>query len=307
MYFNVLGRTIRPKLISILTVLLIILIFLWFKKVGNSVHEGFTQEKPFILKEGDDIFDEFYAEIYDTIHQPSLYVDSVTKSIIKRVSIDVDKSLILVVASDTGEQSNSLHSEGFDVHTIFKYSDMFEMSEKKYPTLKARHDDIENPMTFDKSTFSTILCSGTILYTMENKKTFFRNIYNWLEPDGIFLLQLSDRSKFDTIITSRKEMNYESPQKYHSERITDSEIDFGSFKYLSRYNFIDADSKDIVLLSETFTDTQTNYIRKNEHTLYMENIENILKMTVDCGFSTLSKINLIQDDNKFIYILQRKH
>jgi SAM-dependent methyltransferase len=282
--------------------------FLWFiKKNGNDNDEGFTQELPFILKEGDDIFDEFYVQIYDIIHKPNLYVDSITDDIIKNTNIIEDKCVSLVIAGDTGEQSNSFQTQGIDTYTIFKHIDMYNHSRIKFPDLKAKADDIENPMTYEKMTFSHILCSGTTLYTMQNKELFFRNVYNWLIPDGVFLLQLSDRSKFNTISSSINNKLIDSPQKYHDERITDSEIDFGSFKYLSKYDFSDADAKDIVYFSETFTDSQTQHVRKQDQIFYMEDIEDILKMTSKCGFSVFSKINLIQDDNQFIYILERKH
>lgn len=303
---NILGRTTQKRIISIIVILSLTLLFLWFIKKNGNENEGFSQELPFILKEGDDIFDDFYAQIYDIIHKPNLYVDSITDDIIKNTNINEDKCVSLVIAGDTGEQNNSFQSKGIDTYTIFKHRDMYEHSLIKYPNMKAKVDDLENPMAYETNTFSHILCSGTTLYTMKTKEIFFRNVYNWLIPDGVFLLQLSDRSKFNTISNSINNKLIDSPQKYHNERITDSEIDFGSFKYLSKYDFSDAE-KDIVYFSETFTDSQTQHVRKQDQILYMENIDDILKIALICGFSVFSKINLIQDDNQFIYILERKH
>lgn len=304
---NILGRTTHKRIISILVILLLVLMFLWFIKKKNYDNEGFSQELPFILKEGDDIFDEFYAQIYDIIHKPDLYVDSITEDIIKKTNINEDKCVSLIIAGDTGDQSNSFQTKGIDTYTIFKHTDMYEQSMVKFPTIKAIVDNIENPMTYENMSFSHILCSGMTLYTIKDKENLFRNIHNWLIPDGIFFLQLSDRSKFNTISPSVNNELIDTPQKYHNERITVSEIDFGSFKYLSKYDFSDADSKDIVHFSEKFTDSQTQHVRKQDQTFYMENIDDILKMTMNCGFTVLSKINLIQDDNKFIYVLERKH
>ena len=303
---NILGRTTQKRIISIIVILSLTLLFLWFIKKNGNENEGFSQELPFILKEGDDIFDEFYAQIYDIIHKPNLYVDSITDDIIKNTNINEDKCVSLVIAGDTGEQNNSFQSKGIDTYTIFKHLDMYKHSLIKFPNMKAKVDDLENPMAYETNTFSHILCSGTTLYTMKTKEIFFRNVYNWLIPDGVFLLQLSDRSKFNTISNSINNKLIDSPQKYHNERITDSEIDFGSFKYLSKYDFSDAE-KDIVYFSETFTDSQTQHVRKQDQILYMENIDDILKIALICGFSVFSKINLIQDDNQFIYILERKH
>ncbi len=304
---NILGRTTHKKIISIIVILLLVLMFLWFIKKRNNDDEGFSQELPFILKEGDDIFDEFYAQIYDIIHKPELYVDSIAEDIIKKTNINEDRCVTLIIASDTGEQSNSFQTKGVDTYTIFKHTDMYEQSIVKFPSIKAIVDNIENPMTYENMSFSHIFCPGMTLYTIKDKNNLFRNVYNWLIPDGIFLLQLSNRSKFNTISPSVNNGLIDTPQKYHNERITDSEIDFGSFKYVSKYDFNDSETKDIVLFTETFIDSQTQHVRKQNQTFYMENIEDILKIALKCGFSVLSRIKLIQDDNKFIYILERNH
>jgi SAM-dependent methyltransferase len=303
----ILARTSKIRVVLILLFLSITLVVIWFRKENNDGTEGFSQEAEFVLKEGDDIFDEFYAQIYSIINEPGIYVDSVSNSVIKYTSIKPDESSLLLLASDTGEQSNSIKSKGYDVNTLFKYKSMFEQSRISYPLLDSKLARFDNPMAYDKGTFSHALCLGNIIYTIRDKIVFFRNIYNWLIPNGVFLLQLSDRSKFNTIKTGSNLGLIDSPQKYHDERITDSEIDFGSFKYLSRYDFRDAESDNLVYLSETFTDKYTKQVRKNEHTLYMENIDEILNQAFICGFSVSSKINLVEDEHQFIYVLDRKH
>ena len=296
------------KIITLLLFLSITLIFIWFQKDTAHTNEGFSQATEFLLKEGDDAFDEFYSQIYNTIHKPWKFVDSVSDSIIKYTNIDKEISSVLLVSSDTGEQSNSLQSKGLNVDSLFKHEYMFNHAKRVYPNIHAQLANFKNmSMTYDKSSFSHILCLGNIIYTIQDKKTFFRYIYNWLVPGGFFLIQLADRSKFNTIKTSNNLEIIDSPQKYHDERITDSEINFGSFKYLSKYDFKDAETKNIVYFSETFTDNTTNNVRKNEHILHMENIDEILSMASLCGFEVLRKINIIEDEHQFIYILHRKH
>lgn len=303
----ILASNSKLRIISILLFLSFALVIIWIRKEKISEMEGFSQETEFVLKEGDDIFDEFYAEIYSTINQPNIFVDSVSDSVIKYASIIRDKSTILLISSDTGEQFNSLQLKGLDVSTLFKYKHMNDQAKTMFPLLKSRLANFESPMSYERSSFSHTLCLGNIIYTVKDKMTLFRNIYNWLSPGGTFLLQLSDRSKFNTIKTSNNIELIDSPQRYHDERITDSEIDFGSFKYLSRYDFRDAEPKDIVYFSETFTDKFTKNVRKNELILYMENIDEILSIAFVCGFSLSSKINIIEDENQFIYVLDRKH
>lgn len=309
MHFNLFGRTNRSKFITIITILSITWVIIWLKKKNTtSSNEGFSQETAFILKSGDDAFDEFYAQIHNVIHPSIPFVESISNSIVEHPSFEHDKSLMLIIASDTGEQSNSLMNKGVDIYSLFKHKEMFEQSKILYTNLKVKFDDFNNPMTYDKSTFSHILCLRNLIYTVKDKSYLLRNIYNWLIPGGIVFVQLSERSKFNTIKSSfHKDGFIDSPQKYHTERITDSEIDYGSFKYSSSYDFTDAEMKDLVYFSEVFEDAQTKYVRKNEHTLYMENIEDILKIAEKCGFFLLNKISIIEDDNQFIYTFERRH
>ena len=44
------------------------LLVLWFKRFDLSpYYEGFVQDKPYVFKENNDIYDEFYTEIYDRL------------------------------------------------------------------------------------------------------------------------------------------------------------------------------------------------------------------------------------------------
>lgn len=319
MVFNILGRTRHRRFIFILILSSLILLLCRIYKYFNCDNkEGFYQKEQFVLLEGDNIFDDFYASAYKIIHKPHLYVDSISDKIIDHTRVSDKNSVLLVITIDTGEQYTSFSSKGVNVCNVIKYIAMDPLPNpsllmnnkfrgKYVKDVNRKVDDIEKPIIYENSTFSHVFCSGSTLYTIKNKSNLFRNIYNWLKPDGIILLQLYDRSKFDTILSSKTSISIDSPQQYVDERITDSDIDFGAFKYLSRYDFKDAESKDLVYFSETFTNKSTHNVRKHEQTLYMENIDNIIDMVKSCGFSLLSKIELIHDNNQFVYVLERKH
>lgn len=319
MFFNILGRSRHRRLIFILILSSFMLLLCRIKKCVNCDNqEGFYQKESFILLEGDKIFDDFYASIYKIIHKPQLYVDSISDKIINHTRVSNKNSVLLVMTIDRGEQYTSFRSKGVNVCNVVKYIAMDPLPNpllvrnnkfrgQYVKDVNKKVDDIEKPIIYENSTFSHIFCSGSTLYTIKNKPNLFRNIYNWLKPDGIIMIQLYDRSKFDTILSSKTSLAVDSPQQYVEERITDSDIDFGAFKYLSKYDFKDAETKDIVYFSETFTNKSTHSVRKHEQTLYMENIDNILDMVKLSGFSLLSKIDLIHDKNQFIYVLERNH
>ena len=57
------------KSLFILAILMICV--LWFKKQDLSpYYEGFTQETPYVFKQGNEVYDEFYTEIYNKLMLP---------------------------------------------------------------------------------------------------------------------------------------------------------------------------------------------------------------------------------------------
>jgi SAM-dependent methyltransferase len=297
------GSASEARYIYIITILAIILMVLYLLKKHKTNNEGFTQQGPFIVKREDDIYDDFYAEVYDQLYNPKENVSFITNLLIEDTNLDKRNSVILVIGCETGEQSNSLQEKGFNVFIVDKSKDMIDNAISKYPNIQSKVADIEIPMNYDQATFTHVLCIGFNLYRIKDKKSFFRNIYHWLKPQGYFIIQLADRDRFNTIIAGGKSSILSEPHKFTEERITETDIDFGSFRYKSKYEF----NSDIVTVSEMFTDLRSNNVRKNEQTLYMENIETIVYEARLCGFRVKVKHSLYNDENQFIYIFERPH
>ena len=62
------------------------------------------------------------------------------------------------------------------------------------------------------------------------------------------------------------------------------------------------------MFKEKFVDKETKHIRENENTLYMETIEDILKIASKSGFIIKGKIDMKKcngDENQYLYIFER--
>jgi SAM-dependent methyltransferase len=267
--------------------------------------EGFNQNERFLIKRNSDIYDNFYANLYDKLYGINYNVDFITNIIIKNTIANTNTSVILVIDSGTGHLSNNLMLKGFSTFSIDRSKSMIEYATKLYPNIKIKNDDIQVPMTYEKNTFSHIICVNMSLYKIKDKYSFFRNIYTFLIPNGYFIVQMADRSKFDTIIPSGRSSVLTSPQLYTEERITETHIDFTTFTYNSKYDFDKATTHDIVLFNETFTDKVTHNVRKNDHVFYFENIKDITNIALKCGFTVKGLVNVVDDKNQFIYIFER--
>ena len=170
---NIFGRTSHTRLLRTLIILAIVLVVLFLhKKYYHSNNEGFTQITPFIIKRNDDIYDDFYAQIYNKLYDPKQNVDFITDTLVRNTQANINKSVILVIGCESGEQINSLQSKGFNTFVIDKSLEMIDYAMNQYPNIQAKVGNIEIPMIYDQATFSHILCTGFMIYRIKDKKNF---------------------------------------------------------------------------------------------------------------------------------------
>jgi hypothetical protein len=134
---------------------------------------------------------------------------------------------------------------------------------------------------------------------MENKMKFFYNCMDWLMPGGFLIVHFVDKYKFDPILPPGNPLYVVSPQKYAKERITSTKITFNDFVYNSNFKL----DKDIAIFEEKFK-FNDGKVRKQEQTLYMEDLPTITNMAQDAGFLIQGKINMVNCayENQYLYI-----
>lgn len=282
---------------------IILIIIYWYKRQNLApYYEGFSQDSKFMLKINDGIYDDFYVKIYDTLMKPKARSDYEITQIIDKTKPS-NKSVFLDIGSGTGDLVYGLHDVGYSVHGVELSNAMVEQSLKKYPDISVKQGNALEPMLYEQNTFTHILCTGMTIYQIEDKNLFFKNCHAWLIPGGNLVLNLVDRTEFDTIIPGGRPALLKNPQKYASKRITDTIIDFIDFDYKASYKF----DNNKATLKETFTDGLTQNVRQNEMTLYMEDAQDILKMVVGAGFKYVGEKDLTDfngDAKNYLYFFQ---
>lgn len=269
-------------------------------------YEGFSQDNRFVRKENGNIYDDFYVEIYDQLMQPNKRTDFEIDKMIEMTQPSQKNSVFLDVGSGTGHLVSKLQRRGYSAIGIDKSPAMVAICKKQFPDVQVKLGDATNdPMLFDRGTFTHILCTGMTIYQFSNKMEFLQNCYFWLMPGGYLILNLVDRDRFDTIIPGGKPPLFNSPQQYANKRITDTVIDFIDFEYKGSYGFSE---NGITTLKETFTDTLTKNVRQNEMTLYMEKMDEILRMATLSGFLVQGQVSMqvcTGDECQYLCILER--
>jgi len=295
------------KLSLVLGVFLIALIII---NANKPIREGLTFKEKFINKTDNEVFDDFYASIYDELVYSDIKNNYEIGQIINKTS-PTKESIILDIGSGTGHHLNTFKKMGFNCRGIDKSPAMVNLSKKNYPDIKVKLGDAIKPMEFETNSFTHITCLYFTIYYIKEKGAFFTNCINWLKPGGYIILHLVNRELFDPILPGGDPFLVYSPQKYAKNRITTTNISFNDFIYKAHFN---ADSQnpaifpnDFVIFKEIFKDKTSENVRQNVHKLYMSPHDEIIKIALDSGFIELSKINMAkcQYENQYLYILQK--
>jgi SAM-dependent methyltransferase len=247
-------------------------------------------------------YDEFYSEIYDKIMMPHERACYEIDEVLRTLQPETRFSTMLDVGSGTGAVITLLKKRGYKAYGIDQSKDMIDFA-KKGTDLEIKWDNVENPMAFDRALFTHIFCMNYTIYEIENKLVFFKNCFYWLQNNGYLILHLADKDKFNTIIPSALG---NTEFDLLGKRILKTDIDFGSFRYSSEY--VPSNGSKMIF-KESFIDKQSQNIRQNERTLYMESAEAIIAIARKAGFVAKGSFSLeeapCRDGWQQIVILER--
>ena len=138
------------------------------------------------------------------------------------------------------------------------------------------------------------------IYYIKDKTTFFQNCFKWLKYGGYLLVHVVDRNNFDPILPPGNPLLYVSPQRYAKQRITSTKVKFTDFSYNADFQL--DDEKDIAKFVEKFKNDKDGKVRKNEHILYMPDVQVITDEAQACGFIIEAQIDLLQCQYEYQYI-----
>ena len=283
-------------LIFMALLLLLILVFKGFKP--KSV-EGFEQRDQFLIKNGSGIYDDFYADIYDYLVFNNLK-DDYEIGFILNSSAPSSESKILDIGCGTGHHVASLGAKNFDVLGIDISTSMIEKAKENFPDYKFNVGDALDVNIFEPESFTHILCMYFTIYYFKVKTQFFNNCFRWLMPGGYLIVHLVDRDHFDPILPPGNPLLYVSPQRYAKERITSTKVKFTDFSYSADFKLDDKNDK--ALFVEKFKNDSDGKVRKNEHEMYMPDIQQIVDEAQLCGFIVESKADLLQCQYEYQYL-----
>ena len=289
------------KVLVFIALLLIAIVFFKSIEIPNSGIEGFDTQEKFLFKSGDEVYDDFYANIYDYLVFNNIKNSYEIGEIVNKTNAD-ETSVILDVGCGTGHHVDTLSQQNLKVLGIDISPSMIKKAKENYPKLDFSVGNILDSSKFNANVFTHILCLYFTIYYFPDKRIFFDNCMEWLRSGGYLVVHLVDREKFDPILPPGNPLYIVSPQKYAKERITTTKVTFNDFVYNSDFKFDKGAS--IATFDEKFKFNNGN-VRKQEQKLYMEDTQDILTIAQQCGFILQGKIDLVNCayENQYLYIL----
>jgi SAM-dependent methyltransferase len=290
--------------------LFLLIVWIWkqWQRPRYGSIEGFAdQDRPFVMKRDQDVYDDFYVILYDELMQTDAVAQFAVDKVVQMTQPSPKYSVFLDVGSGTGVLADRLRKKGYDVFGVDKSQAMVDYSEDKRPDVPVKCADVVDPMTYDQNTFTHVLCMGRTIYEIPDKMDFLRNCAYWIRPGGYLVLNMVDPAKYDTMVPAAKPTFpfLSAIQKHATERITETEIDFAALKYKSKIDFRDPS---LPVITETFVDPVTDRIRQNERTLRMDSLDKIVQMAKHCGFIPHGQVNYTEatgDEYEYLVILER--
>ena len=269
--------------------------------------EGFTQDAPYKLKTGADIYDPFYAGIHDVIFCNDERAARDIDAVFAATEPSVNHSRILDMGSGTGCLIARLRQRGYRAYGIDRSDAMSDIAEARCgacddvptPERIINRTDFNDSMAFEKGTFSHVFCTGFTLYEANNKATLFANARSWLRPGGHFFVHVANPSTFSrTVPVARPALNADAPTD-----IKRCHVDFDGYVYDAEYV---GDAPEVVL-KEKFTDIESRKVRENEISLNMVPCSEMERIARDAGFIMKGKAHMSKsgDKNQFIYTFER--
>ena len=322
---NIVSRTIKKHgMIEVLMFFFIIVVgftvsYKRWKKMRktltNSSKEGFssgetscssdhTNKSEISIIRGNDIYNFTYAAIYDklTYHPERFNIE--INEIMKTVS-SPHHTKLLDIGSGTGKHVHTLSSKMNEAIGIDISPAMISKSQELYPTCDYQNKDASNINSVIPNSFTHISCMYFTIYYIHDHPSFLHNCYSWLKPGGYLVVHLADPRRFDPDLESSNLADIWSVTRYNRSRITQTPSTIYSLEYSSKFNYFPKENK--ASLRETIKNTKTDYVRYQEHILYMPSIKEITDAALSEGFilSNTTSLKNCDHDHQYIYTFQK--
>ena len=280
----------------IIAFLLLIIFYLLFMKNENV--ESFVNTD---VVSSDNIYDEFYSKIYNQLfysaYKTEFEINDLSESILSKM--DKDKTKILDIGCGSGEHIKLLSDNDYNVIGLDNSNEMLKIAKKRNPDVRFILGNALDKSQFSNKKFNVISCYYFTIYYFKDLNKFLTNISNWLKEDGIFVVHLVNKDKFDPILEPASPFPAFSLQKYTKGRIMKSEVVFNQFEYSSEFKILNNNRANFI---EKFNFKNKSKTRKQTHNFYMFNIKDFIRSCKEKSLNLIGRTDLVHCGYEYQYL-----
>jgi SAM-dependent methyltransferase len=290
----------------------------------SGLEEGFTNARGIsdselsrtIWFENDELFDEFYASVYDNLTQLGGRYPQEVSLILhqwKKTSA-FDTMDILDCGCGTGIATVYFAKQGVNSIIGLDSSEAMlrrarnvtliaaNLQKNQRESISFLNGDMMQEFTFSPGQFSHAALLFFSFYYANDGATLFRNLYSWIRPGGALAIEVVNKYKFDPVLESSSPFIGTSIQKYSKTRVTKSTVEFDKFSYEAEFDLQDPDAE----FRETFR-FKDKSVRRQRHSMTMRDINDIVKQGQQAGWNYTGNIDLVTAGFEYAYILMFSH
>jgi len=266
--------------------------------------------------ENEELFDEFYASVYDNLTQlAGRYPQEVALIMNQwKKNFEPDSMDILDCGCGSGIASTLFAKMGANSVTGLDKSEAMLRRARAVTLLSANlpkdqreaitflHGDMQQQYTFSGGQFSHAAMLFFTIYYSNDPTGIFRNLYHWVRPGGQLAIEVVNKYKFDPLLEAASPFVGTTVQKYVKKRVTKSKVEFDKFSYEAEFDLQDptAEFREVFRFSD-------KTVRRQRHTLHMRDINEFVHIAQTAGWNYNGFIDLMSAGFEYAYVLMFTH
>lgn len=285
----------------------------------SGMNEGFTNESQKSRDqwfENEELFDEFYASVYDNLTQlAGRYPQEVSLIMHQwKKNAAADTMDILDGGCGSGIATVLFAKQGINsIVGLDKSESMLRrarnvtlvaasLPKQQKDTVSFLQGDLLQQATFSAGQFSHASLLFFTIYYMNDPVGVFRNLFYWVRPGGQIAIEVVNKYKFDPLLESASPFVGLTIQKYSKKRITKSKVEFDKFSYEAEFDLQDPTAE----FREVFR-FKDKSVRRQRHTLNMRDINDLVHLAQTAGWKYEGFVDLITAGFEYAYVMIFTH
>jgi SAM-dependent methyltransferase len=266
--------------------------------------------------ENDELFDEFYATVYDSLTQlAGRYPQEVALICNQwKKMAELDTMDILDCGCGSGIATVLFAKMGANSVTGLDKSEPMLRRARTVTLITANlpkeqreavtflNGDMQQQYTFSGGQFSHAALLFFTIYYSNDPVGVFRNLFHWIRPGGQIAIEVVNKYKFDPLLEAASPFAGTTVQKYVKKRVTKSKVEFDKFSYEAEFDLQDptAEFREVFRFSDKTA-------RRQRHTLNMRDINEFVHIAQTAGWNYNGFIDLMSAGFEYAYVLIFTH